>query len=256
MILSRVIRHVSDQNWTAIAIDFVIVVAGVFMGLQAQEWNAARGHRVAESGYLRSMEEDVAFSIGSLERLLGNLEQQQAARAALYEYSVNPGATLAPDELDRLVGAGLFYLPQLNVRQVTFEALKSSGQLAAIRSPALVSLLQSLSSEVAAALRLQEYENEASFQFADPLLVGSLDMGAVFRQPSLYGMPPIPWLKDGPRRSSSPETLKSMRFGNAVLYRAYFTEARLRTVREILEQHRRIAELIDARQAELGTAHH
>jgi len=48
MILRRVIEHVKTQNWTAVAIDFVIVVAGVFVGLQVQEWNAARGHRVAE----------------------------------------------------------------------------------------------------------------------------------------------------------------------------------------------------------------
>ena len=34
MLLRRVIEHVRDQNWTAIAIDFVIVVAGVFVGIQ------------------------------------------------------------------------------------------------------------------------------------------------------------------------------------------------------------------------------
>ena len=153
MILRRVIEHVKTQNWTAVAIDFVIVVAGVFVGLQVQEWNAARGHRVAEIGYLNSMEEDVVYSIDNLQQLLVNMERQQAAHAALYEYSVTPGAALAPDELDRLVAVGLFYLPQLDIRQVTFEALKSSGQLSAIDSPALVSRLQSLSSDVAAAGR-------------------------------------------------------------------------------------------------------
>ena len=42
MILRRVIAHFRKQEWTAIAIDFVIVVVGVFMGIQAQTWNAAR----------------------------------------------------------------------------------------------------------------------------------------------------------------------------------------------------------------------
>jgi hypothetical protein len=55
MIFRRVARHVKAQNWTAVAIGFVIVVAGVFVGLQVQEWNAARGHRAAEIGYLGSM---------------------------------------------------------------------------------------------------------------------------------------------------------------------------------------------------------
>mgnify|MGYP003541639920 CR=1 FL=1 len=38
MILRRVIEHVKDQNWFAVGIDFVIVVAGVFVGLQVQDW--------------------------------------------------------------------------------------------------------------------------------------------------------------------------------------------------------------------------
>lgn len=42
MILSRVITHVREQNWTAVAIDFVIVVVGVFVGLQVNLWNESR----------------------------------------------------------------------------------------------------------------------------------------------------------------------------------------------------------------------
>lgn len=32
MLLRRVIEHVKAQNWTAVALDFVIVVVGVFIG--------------------------------------------------------------------------------------------------------------------------------------------------------------------------------------------------------------------------------
>lgn len=39
MILRRVIEHVRKQEWTAIAIDFVIVVVGVFIGIQVANWN-------------------------------------------------------------------------------------------------------------------------------------------------------------------------------------------------------------------------
>jgi hypothetical protein len=255
MNLRRVIEHVKAQHWGAVAIDFVIVVLGVFMGLQVQEWNAARGHRVAEIGYLDSMEADVAYSIDSLERMLTSMESQQAARAALYEYSVDPGATLAPDARDRLVAVGLFYLPQLDISQVTFEALKSSGQLAAIGSPALVSRLQSLSSDVANALRSQADEIQVTYLFSDPILVANLDMAGVFRQQRIGGKQPIPWLKDDPRQAPTPAVMKTIPFSNVVLYRSFFTEARIGSVRQILDQHRRIAELIDARQAVLGVAH-
>ena len=42
MILRRVIQHFRKQEWTAIGIDFFIVVFGVFMGLQVSNWNETR----------------------------------------------------------------------------------------------------------------------------------------------------------------------------------------------------------------------
>ncbi len=48
MILRRVIDHFRKQEWTAIAIDFLIVVVGVFVGLQVNNWNEARKERIEE----------------------------------------------------------------------------------------------------------------------------------------------------------------------------------------------------------------
>ncbi len=42
MILRRITEHIKAQNWTAVALDFFIVVMGVFIGLQVQEWNVQR----------------------------------------------------------------------------------------------------------------------------------------------------------------------------------------------------------------------
>lgn len=42
MILRRVIEHFRKQEWTAVFLDFVIVVLGVFIGLQVNNWNEAR----------------------------------------------------------------------------------------------------------------------------------------------------------------------------------------------------------------------
>ncbi len=45
MILRRVIKHFRQQEWTAIFLDFLIVVVGVFVGLQVSNWNAAQAAR-------------------------------------------------------------------------------------------------------------------------------------------------------------------------------------------------------------------
>ena len=42
MLLRRIIEHVKTQNWTAVALDFVIVVVGVLIAFQVTAWNDAR----------------------------------------------------------------------------------------------------------------------------------------------------------------------------------------------------------------------
>ncbi|MEM8921230.1 MAG: hypothetical protein AAGB25_07665, partial [Pseudomonadota bacterium] len=42
MLLRRVIDHIKAQNWTAVTLDFVVVVLGVFIGFQASNWNDER----------------------------------------------------------------------------------------------------------------------------------------------------------------------------------------------------------------------
>ncbi|MCB1606551.1 MAG: hypothetical protein KDI71_06205 [Xanthomonadales bacterium] len=45
MILRRLVAQLREQNWTAIAVEFVLLVIGVFLGLQASNWNDARNER-------------------------------------------------------------------------------------------------------------------------------------------------------------------------------------------------------------------
>ena len=42
MFLRRIVGHVRSLHWTMIFIDFVIVVVGVFIGIQVNNWNEAR----------------------------------------------------------------------------------------------------------------------------------------------------------------------------------------------------------------------
>jgi hypothetical protein len=63
MILRRVIEHVRAQNWTAIGIDFVIVVVGVFVGIQVANWNEARAEAQRERLLLRELRVELDNSI-------------------------------------------------------------------------------------------------------------------------------------------------------------------------------------------------
>lgn len=59
MILRRVIQHFRQQEWTAIALDFIIVVVGVFIGLQVQEWSERQEDRRREVRIVSDMLADL-----------------------------------------------------------------------------------------------------------------------------------------------------------------------------------------------------
>lgn len=252
MILRRLTKHVNDQNWFAVALDFFIVVVGILLAFQITNWNEARGERAQEIEYLSAMKRDVTYSIQTLNRSIGALEFQQDARKGLYKFSTDPDAILEPREMDRLVSRGLFSLERVNINQTTFETLKSSGQMSLIRSPDLVNALQELSAEA----DLSETDKNEDIGFAhrisDPLLVNEGEFNNIALSDLGAWGERVPWIKTLPEAGYDAELLRSQRFRNVVVYRTLFGEVRLDGLRGILERHTQILELIAAREAQLG----
>jgi hypothetical protein len=63
VLLRRITEHVRAQNWTAIALDFVIVVVGVFIGIQVSNWNENRAFEKREQMLLRGLYDEVAQNL-------------------------------------------------------------------------------------------------------------------------------------------------------------------------------------------------
>ncbi|MEO0368370.1 MAG: hypothetical protein AAF197_06230, partial [Pseudomonadota bacterium] len=59
MILRRVTEHVKAQNWFAVVIDFVIVIVGVFLGIQVANWNEARTNAYREAEILGTIYDEL-----------------------------------------------------------------------------------------------------------------------------------------------------------------------------------------------------
>lgn len=59
MLLRRVTEHVKNQNWFAVGIDFLIVVVGVFIGIQVANWNEELADRKREQQILRNIADDI-----------------------------------------------------------------------------------------------------------------------------------------------------------------------------------------------------
>ena len=148
MLFRRVAEHVRTQNWTAIAIDFVIVVTGVFMGVQAANWNADRVERQREELVLDRLAIDFsrllesgAFRVASGNRTMDDLDTIIGAidRGELIEAD-RPAferGLKAPSDQSVLPG-----------RSSTFVEVTSSGNSQLIRDEELRSMISRFHDQV------------------------------------------------------------------------------------------------------------
>jgi len=133
MILRSVTRHVRDQNWFAVGLDFLIVVVGVFIGIQVANWNAGRMERFQEVGYVQRLAEDLRQDIETYDGMLEIYSIKQETILALRDA---PLATVMAGDL-KDVALKLDYtvykaLPAQ--RSATFDELVGSGTLRLVRN--------------------------------------------------------------------------------------------------------------------------
>lgn len=63
MILQRLASTIRHQNWSQIIIEILIVVIGIFLGLQVTDWNDERQERVQENIYIHRLHNEVITAI-------------------------------------------------------------------------------------------------------------------------------------------------------------------------------------------------
>ncbi|HET9032306.1 MAG TPA: hypothetical protein VFN25_05300 [Dokdonella sp.] len=67
MILRRLTQNLKKQNWTAIWIEIVLLVAGVFLGIQVSNWNEERVARAQERSDLMQLRAEIVANRRMLE---------------------------------------------------------------------------------------------------------------------------------------------------------------------------------------------
>jgi len=136
MILRRVIAHFKKQEWTAIAIDFLIVVVGVFIGIQVSNWNAARADQVRAYGFLERIRADLDVDLVSYRDRLGFWRAVSGYGAKGLAYA-ETGET---EETKWQILLAFFQASQVAEQittNTTYEELKSTGELGLIGDIAL-----------------------------------------------------------------------------------------------------------------------
>ncbi|HAY07005.1 MAG TPA: hypothetical protein PKV67_07180 [Hyphomonas sp.] len=227
MILRRLTEHVKAQNWFAVGLDFLIVVLGVFIGLQVNNWNEARKQADLQAKLLERLEEEFL----ALEPVVADLVtfSQSAQKSTADVVNALRQETPPTDEAafrSALARANW----ALSVPQVAavYSELLSTGRLADIRD---VELRKALIRYGDAHERLERtYPVATSVIFAP---------GSNYYRAVDWNMDSATWIEDGAIVSYNWEVLRASRaeMQSWITFQydlALFADAELQEIRSIL----------------------
>lgn len=136
MFFRKISKQLKEQDWTAIWIDLVIVVVGVYLGIQVDNWNEARDDRERAQVFAERLQSDLQTDIN-------RATMRRAFNVEVLEYGREALAWLEAEQRGEggwPVLLALFQASQVApYRQVnaTFEEMRSAGELSLIKDPTL-----------------------------------------------------------------------------------------------------------------------
>jgi len=138
MLLRRISKHVKAQNWFAVAIDFFIVVIGVYIGIQVSNWNDEQRVQSLEASYMSRVADELKSNIEVFEREVAFARESRALLRdfiALIDAGVSSDADLV-DHTAAYLSDGVFFA-KFGPSHATFDELKSTGNLDIIKDRSL-----------------------------------------------------------------------------------------------------------------------
>lgn len=142
MILRRITDAFRKQDWFTVAVETLIVVFGVFIGLQVNNWNTARVERNSEQVLLLRLQEETRS-------LLDTQKEELAAHSPRIElltdahsvmFSLAPSRPLTNDECWALLVS--HWMPSPTEALPSLDELISSGRFDLISNPSVKAALR------------------------------------------------------------------------------------------------------------------
>ena len=150
MLLRRITKHVKDQNWFAVMLDFLIVVVGILIAFQITNWNEARSKGAQKEYYLTRLESDLSATIAYLS------DQKEYVDKALIEIDVFADTLnnlqTTDEELvakTRSLLSEAYYITDFKTFRATFDDLNANGNLEVLDDEKLIVSLAQLHTDYA-----------------------------------------------------------------------------------------------------------
>jgi hypothetical protein len=101
-LLCRISEHIKAQNWYAVFMDFSIVVAGVFIGIQVANWNDARAEKIESERMITELVDDLK----EMKRLVEGWRVSSYNKALMLDElltQLDAAQTISQDEATKII---------------------------------------------------------------------------------------------------------------------------------------------------------
>ncbi len=176
MILRRFMKHTTDQNWFAVGLDIIVVITGIFLGMQATEWNEERKTRLKEAVYVGQFQADLETSITLGEEFRIKNEAFAKATKVLARMAAGSPSGIDTTVFHNQMASGTYRLGIFRFVRKTWQELISSGRYYQFGDAALRQLIDRIVERQD--LMIVRAENLFSYtrDMADPWLTKHYDM--------------------------------------------------------------------------------
>jgi hypothetical protein len=180
MLLRRISEHTRGQNWFAVVLDLLVVVVGLFLGLQIDTWWEGQKEARIESTYLQEIREDFELNRSSLLDQINDAEQIIRSMIALHEQSTLDHPTLSIAGLNKHFSL-INHMPTFVIATRAYGNLIGSGDLKVLRNRQLKNALAAYYAAADLTALVQTTHEMELVQTFQPYIIDNLDYAAVKR---------------------------------------------------------------------------
>ena len=138
----RFMKHAREHNWVAVGVELVVVVLGIYLGMQANDWSQDRSNRQHEKRYLSQLDKDVSVAEQMAERLVERKIRALALGKEAMGVIFDQSNTVTELEPDQCVGILLTQFYGITVTNFpSLEEMIGSGRMYMLRDAELRSSL-------------------------------------------------------------------------------------------------------------------
>ena len=181
MILRRFMKHVTDQNWFAVGLDVIVVIVGIFLGLQVTEWSDNREIKQKESAYLERLHLEMDSLLVQNEQTM-ELYNYYLTKLSEASEAITIGSEdimLDGEHCDAIQVSNIYYTQGISIP--TLRELITSGQLSILEDLelqlAIANYLIAIDKAEDALDNLRADKNDLTMKFPDLIAVDFKDGG-------------------------------------------------------------------------------